>query len=262
MLKAFKFFGVLGFITCLISCDKNENPQPVTKPALTSFFPVKSTQNDPVRIVGKNLTNVTSVDFGGVAATSFTIESDSVIMAVVGNAVSGKITVRTANAEAQIGGYIFYQPQIYKLYGTTKYSFTYAVPISLGGGTKTDTALGNDTASFAVLELNKYDSRNARSYFSAYNEYATQPGYVRLVGIVDDNNSTIVGGQPFFKFSPDQPFNGFVVYAKLTSTGFEIPKQNLDFYIEGNAVLVNGKYTLSYKTEYRGRVKEAVVSEK
>lgn len=251
------------FVTFLISCDKDEQTQSQSdlKPTLTSFFPVKSTQNDPVRIVGKNLNSVIAVDFGGVPAQSFKIESDSVIMAVVGSAVSGKITVRTANAEAQIGGYIFYIPQMHKLYGTTKYSFTYTVPLSLGGGTKTDTVLGNDTATFAILELNKYDLRNAERYFPAYNEYASKPGYVRLVGIVEDHNSTIVGGQPYFKFSPDKPYNGFVVYAKLTSTGFEIPRQNLDFYIEGNAVLANGKFILSYKTEYRGRVKESVVSE-
>lgn len=255
--------GAVIFIAFLVSCDKDDPSQlqSALKPTLTSFFPVKSTHSDPVRIVGKNLTNVTAVDFGGVAASSFTIESDSIIMAVVGNAVSGKITVRTATAEAQIGGYIFYQPQTYTLNGTTKYSFTYWVPLSMDGGTKTDVATGNDTASFIILELNKYDSRNAQSYYSSYHDYAAQPGYVRLIGVVQDNNSPLLGVQPFFKFSSNQPANGWVVYAKLTSTGFEIPKQ-LDFNIEGNAVLTNGKLTLSYKTEYRGRLKEAIVTEK
>lgn len=262
MLKVFTCVGTIFFITFLISCDKEEqtNPQAIVKPSLTSFYPVKSTSNDPVRIVGKNLSNAIAVDFGGVAASSFTIESDSVIMAVVGNAVSGKITVRTANAEGQIDGYVFYQPKTHTLLGTTKYSFTYGVPLSLGGGTQTDVALGNDTASFTVLELNKYDSRNARSYFSNYHDYADRPGYVRLLGIVGDTHAPMPG-QPFYTFSSNQPYNGFVVYAKLTSTGFEIPKQELGFYVEGNAVLTNGKYTLSYKIEYRGRVKEAVLSE-
>jgi hypothetical protein len=246
-------------VVLFISCQKNEQspPQSGSKPVLTSFFPVKSTLNDPVRIVGQHLSNVTAVDFGGVAATSFTIESDSVIMAVVGNAVSGKITVRTANAEAQVGGYIFYQPQTLTLYGTVTYTNTYTVPLSMGGGTKTDTTYGKDTALFTILELNKYDSRNARNYYGAYN-YAATPGYIRLVGMTGDNNA----GGNFYKFSPNQPTNGFVVYAKLTSTGFEIPKQDLNFFMEGNAVLVNGKYTLSYKTEYRGSVKEAIVAEK
>lgn len=259
MSKMIKLIGSIFIVIFLSSCDKEEVP--VLKPVITSFLPIKATLSDPIRIVGKNFTGATAVDFGGVAALSFTIQSDSVIMAVVGNAVSGNVTVHNANNKAALTGFVFYQSQDYTLYGTANF-----IEQQWPQGNLIASQQLSDTAFFDVLELNKYDTaRNAYVNTLAYLNYASQEGYVRLVGLAPDLKSSISRKEGFMKFIKSSPYPFFVIYAKKTSNGFEIPMQGLyqgvGTYIIGTGVLSNGKLTLTYKTEYRGSIKEAVVSQ-
>jgi hypothetical protein len=62
-------------------------------PAITSFTPTSGGNGTQVVITGQNFTDVTSVNFGGIPATSFTVDSDTLITAVVGSGDTGKITV-------------------------------------------------------------------------------------------------------------------------------------------------------------------------
>jgi len=70
-------------------------------PQITSFTPSSGPVGTVVTIIGVSLTQTTKITFGGVAATTFTVNSDTKIMVTVpSGAVSGKIVVTTAGGTA------------------------------------------------------------------------------------------------------------------------------------------------------------------
>jgi subtilisin-like proprotein convertase family protein len=70
-------------------------------PAISSFTPTTGPAGTQVVISGSNFTGASSVTFGGIAATVFTVNSATQITATVPNgALSGPITVTTANGHA------------------------------------------------------------------------------------------------------------------------------------------------------------------
>jgi hypothetical protein len=65
-------------------------------PGVTSFSPASGPVGTVVTITGTGLSQATAVKFGGVAATTFTVNSDVKITATVpAGAVTGKISVTT-----------------------------------------------------------------------------------------------------------------------------------------------------------------------
>ncbi len=76
-------------------------------PSITSFSPATACAGDVVSINGCNLNGASAVYFGNVAAASFTIHSGTSIDAVVGNGVSGNISVVTPGGTATIPGFIY-----------------------------------------------------------------------------------------------------------------------------------------------------------
>jgi hypothetical protein len=89
-----------------------ENFQFVTPPPqLTNFSPTSATPAETVTIEGENLWWVDEVYFGGAAATSFEINPEGKIEAVVGlNALSGDISVISEGGAASIGGFSAVEP--------------------------------------------------------------------------------------------------------------------------------------------------------
>lgn len=79
----------------------------VCMPSITSFSPATACAGDVVSINGCNLNGASAVYFGNVAAASFTIHSGTSIDAVVGNGVSGNISVVTPGGTAIIPGFIY-----------------------------------------------------------------------------------------------------------------------------------------------------------
>lgn len=77
----------------------------VQAPIITSFSPTSGGPETPVTIMGKNFAGAVSVSFGGMPAKSFTVLSDTAIVAVVGNGATGNVTVTTTGGTA--GGQIF-----------------------------------------------------------------------------------------------------------------------------------------------------------
>jgi hypothetical protein len=69
---------------------------PITKPILNGFSPASGADGTVVTLTGINFNSVTGVSFGGVPAASFTIESPTVIKAVVGTGGSGPFTLTSA----------------------------------------------------------------------------------------------------------------------------------------------------------------------
>ena len=67
-------------------------------PTITSFTPTTLCEGASVTITGTNFTGAASVTFGGTAATSYTVNSDTEISAVVGSGTTGAIAIANAVA--------------------------------------------------------------------------------------------------------------------------------------------------------------------
>lgn len=76
----------------------------VPPPTITSFTPSVAPTNGLVTITGTNFSFVTAVQFGGVAATSFTIDNPTTIYAWVGAGASGDVTVFSPYGNASLPG--------------------------------------------------------------------------------------------------------------------------------------------------------------
>lgn len=74
---------------------------------VNSFSPASGTTGTVVTIKGENLGGATAVSFGGVAARSFSVTSDSVITAVVGVGASGTVAVTTPIGKGTRDGFIY-----------------------------------------------------------------------------------------------------------------------------------------------------------
>jgi sugar lactone lactonase YvrE len=76
-------------------------------PAITSFAPTSSVSGGMVVITGTNFTGATVVRFGGINATSYTVDSPTQITAVVGAGASGNVQVITPGGTANLAGFTF-----------------------------------------------------------------------------------------------------------------------------------------------------------
>jgi hypothetical protein len=76
-------------------------------PTITSFTPTTSGTGATVIIKGASFTGATSVSFGGVAARSFIVNSDSAITAIVGLGASGVVAVTTPLGKGTRDGFIY-----------------------------------------------------------------------------------------------------------------------------------------------------------
>lgn len=91
-----------GFVTITTpSGTLKSNRKFLVIPALLSFTPSSGTVGTPVTITGTSFTGASKVAFGGVSATTFTINSDTQITATVPTgALTGKIQVTTPGGVA------------------------------------------------------------------------------------------------------------------------------------------------------------------
>lgn len=76
-------------------------------PAIISFTPTTAGTGATVNIKGTYFTGTTAVSFGGVAARSFIVTSDSTISAVVGVGASGTVAVTTQLGKGTHDGFIY-----------------------------------------------------------------------------------------------------------------------------------------------------------
>ena len=76
-------------------------------PLIYQFNPNHGSAGDTIQISGINLTGVSSVSFGTIAAASFTIQSDSVIAAVLATGASGDVSVTSSNGNDTLHGFAY-----------------------------------------------------------------------------------------------------------------------------------------------------------
>ena len=118
------------------------NAPPV--PTISAFTPASASQGSTVTIDGTNLSNASSVSFGGVLANSFTVQSPTRILAEVGVGATGDVKVITPGGTATKSGFSFISPPTITSFtpgsaGTgipvtiTGTNFTGATAVSFGG---------------------------------------------------------------------------------------------------------------------------------
>lgn len=76
-----------------------------------SFTPANGHKGSTVYIYGASLTNINSVTFGGVPASSFTSDGN-MITAIVGDGASGYVKVACDTATDSVAGFSFYEPPV------------------------------------------------------------------------------------------------------------------------------------------------------
>ena len=76
-------------------------------PVVTNFSPVIATTGTSVFIKGSGFTGATSITFGGIVASNFTILNDSTVTATVGNGASGSVAVTTPSGSGSLAGFVF-----------------------------------------------------------------------------------------------------------------------------------------------------------
>jgi hypothetical protein len=250
--------------------------KPIT--SLTSFLPLEATGDDPVKIFGKNFGAVSAVSFGGKAAKSFTLISDSVILAYVSpGSASGNIAVTLTAGVFTLPGFTYYTPQVFVLYGTTKYA-TLGPPSSSTGRPLDSSGykevVVNDTCSFELRKTNPYDT--VRNWFipppsphqpaKQRSKYADSANYVLLSGVQLEYTPFAI--QPYsvafvYKFVPKAERG---VFAKIEGNVITIPPQTPMEYIciiSGSGTIKNGVITLQFFVdEWHGHSKTSTLSSK
>lgn len=86
--------------------------KPVTKPVLSSFTPTSGPEGKIITLTGFNFNSVKGVNFGSVPASSFKIESDTEITAVVGPGGSGPVTLSSDEGSFDYFNFKFTPPPV------------------------------------------------------------------------------------------------------------------------------------------------------
>lgn len=105
-------------------------PQVAVKPVISSFSPDSGRTGTIITIYGKHFTGATSIKFGGKAAASFTVVSDSIMHAVVGSGSTGYITVVTPGGRDSAAGFTYIRKPVIPPV------ITYFTPTSAGTGSQ------------------------------------------------------------------------------------------------------------------------------
>mgnify|MGYP000411443009 CR=1 FL=1 len=139
--KRVTFRGFRGTMTLSGSLFMIGNPSP----SITSFTPTTSGATTSVIITGTGFTGATAVSFGGTAATSFTVNSNTQITAVVGAGASGSVSVTAPGSlatTASLAGFT-YAPAP---------TISYFTPIRANAGT-TVTIKGTNLSSTSAVSF-------------------------------------------------------------------------------------------------------------
>lgn len=131
------------------------------QPSITSFTPAAGINGTAVTITGTNFIGTTAVKFGGISASSFTVNSSTGITAIVGPGASGEVSVTTPAGTAVLPGFVFNGPIINSfspatgVAGTTVNitgtNFTNVTEVAFGGVPATAFTVNSATSITAVV---------------------------------------------------------------------------------------------------------------
>ena len=124
-------------------------------PQIHSFTPTGTGQGKTVTIDGQYFLGATSVSFGGVPASSFSIISDTMIQAITDTGASGNITVVSPAGTATISGFVFLNQPLPQILYFTPDSANQGTTVNIIGihftGTQSVSFGGNVAVSFTVI---------------------------------------------------------------------------------------------------------------
>lgn len=100
-------------------------------PLITSFTPTFGVSGATINITGLNFTGAKSVAFGGIKATSFTINNDQSITAVLGSGASGNVSVTNGFGTFALPGFSYGLPPIIQSFSPA--SSPAGTPITITG---------------------------------------------------------------------------------------------------------------------------------
>ena len=76
-------------------------------PEVASFSPATAAAGTTITVKGRNFTGATAVSFGGQSANAFTVVSDTLVTAIVGNGATGHVVISTPNGTGTRTGFTF-----------------------------------------------------------------------------------------------------------------------------------------------------------
>ena len=103
------------------------------QPAISSFTPASGTTGTQITILGTNLTGATAVSFGGIPASSFAIQSDNMITAIVASGATGAVNVTSLAGFSSLPGFTYSAPQPLAIYSFSPTSGTTGTNITIRG---------------------------------------------------------------------------------------------------------------------------------
>jgi hypothetical protein len=169
-------------------------------PVISSFAPTSATTGGSVVITGTNFTGATAVSFGGVAATSFVVNSNTQITAVVANGASGSVSV-TRGGTGTLAGFIFTAPPT----GATVISFT---PLTAGEtGVVTITGTNFNTVNSSNPAAVRFGGTNALSFVVDNDNQITAVVGAGASGSVSVTNPDGIGALAGFTYIAKVPIS-------------------------------------------------------
>lgn len=120
-------------------------------PSITSFSPVSGGPGTVVTIYGAHFTGTTAVSFGEVPVVSFTVNSSTVITAVVGPGRSGSVKITSPIAVATLAGFVYLpaSPPVIQTFSPASGSIGSSVTIT---GSGFDSIPGNNIVYFGATK--------------------------------------------------------------------------------------------------------------
>ena len=217
-----------------LGCDSiyhNVNISISCVPVINSFFPTNAAIGDTVTISGVNFTGASVVSFGGNNAASFTVVSDTLIQAIVGNGSTGIISITTPNGIVTATGFIYNTANIITgIKATTPFitagknvvaGLTYGNGmLEVPAGARRTITFGTRaarTAGFAADGATaNFDTSNAKN---EYVQFAISPvsGYkLNINGITIKGNGTVANATDYYAVA--YSVGDSTAFAKGTST--------------------------------------------
>gem|GEM_PF-2021359 len=217
--KNVTYTATTSFVDTVISslgCDSiyhNVNISISCVPVINSFFPTNAAIGDTVTISGVNFTGASAVSFGGNNAASFTVVSDTLLQAIVGNGSTGIISITTPNGIVTATGFVYNTANIITgIKATTPFitagknvvaGLTYGSGmLEVPAGARRTITFGTRaarTAGFAADGATaNFDTSNAKN---EYVQFAISPvsGYkLNINGITIKGNGTVANATDYY----------------------------------------------------------------
>ena len=207
------------------SLIKYQYLEPIPQPSISYFSPATGTTGSVITIYGSYLSKTSAVNFGTFAATSFSIISDSVITAVVGDGASGSVSITTIGGNASFAGFTYVPPPPV-ITSVSPFSATPGLVITINGnyfnGATGVSFGGNAAMSFTIISQTQMTAVIGTA--GSGNVVVTTPA-----GTGSISGFTIL---PVVTISSFSPLSGSVgTTVTITGTNFSsIPANNIVYF--------------------------------